>query len=139
MLGVRETRRITGEARLTVADVQQGRAFPDTIGFSAYGWDLPDPNAPSRQPMKGRPKPPLVPLPYGIMVPRGADNLVCPGRAVSVERDVLGPVRVMAPVMAMGEAAGLAARQVVRDGVPFRAVDTGRLRTELRNAGALVD
>ena len=35
---------------------------------------------------------------YGIMVPKKIHNLICPGRAVSVERQVLGPMRVMARV-----------------------------------------
>ncbi len=73
------------------------------------------------------------------MVPRSLDNLVCPGRAVSVERDVPGPLRVMAPCMAMGEAAGQAAIQVVERAIAFRDVDVERLRQELRDHGAIVD
>ena len=43
LLGVRETRRIVGDFRFTVQDVVERRAVADTIGFTAYGWDLPDP------------------------------------------------------------------------------------------------
>ena len=43
------------------------------------------------------------------MVPETAGNLICPGRAVNCERPVLGPMRVQAPIMAMGQAAGTAA------------------------------
>ncbi|MEI6518554.1 MAG: FAD-dependent oxidoreductase [bacterium] len=136
-LGVRETRRITGEYRLTVADVRDGREFPDTIGFTPYGWDLA--KSDGTQPMHGVSKPPVVPIPYRIMVPRGLRNVICPGRAVSVERDVLGPMRVMGPVMAMGEAAGLAAAQVVTLDRSFAAVDIATLRTALRSQGAIVD
>jgi len=140
-LGVRETRRIVGDFVLTVADVCAGRAFSDAIGFSSYGWDLPDPRQPSRQPMtEGRvAKPPFTPLPYRIMLPRGACNLLCPGRAVSVERDVLGPVRVMAPVMAMGEAAGAAAARAAATGCACAEVDVAALRAALREWGAVVD
>ena len=41
LLGVRETRRIIGDFRYTVQDVVDRRAVADTIGFTAYGWDLP--------------------------------------------------------------------------------------------------
>jgi hypothetical protein len=123
---------------LTVDDVIAGRPFADTIGLSSYGWDLADPRHPSYQPMHGKPKPPVTPIPYRILVPQGADNLICPGRSVSVEREVLGPLRVMAPVMAMGEAAGVAAAQVVREGIPFRDVDTDALRTRLLRRGAVL-
>jgi hypothetical protein len=140
-IGIRETRRIAGGFVMTVEDVYNGAKFPDTIGLSAYGFDLPDPKRPSHQPVaeSGRPKPPVTHIPYRIMVPRPVTNLICPGRAVSVERDVLGPLRVMAPCMAMGEAAGVASAQVVKRACSFRDVDTAELRAELTERGAIVN
>jgi glycine/D-amino acid oxidase-like deaminating enzyme len=149
LLGVRETRRIVADSMLTVRDLSEGRAFPDTIGFSMYGWDLPDPKRPSVQPFatddahdgyrytvrKGL----TTPLRYRVMIPRSIRNLVCPGRAVCVERQVLGPVRVMAPCMAMGEASGVAACQVVGAETSFSQVDIQQLRERLREVGAIVD
>lgn len=141
LLGVRETRRIKAWETLRVDDLASGRKYPSTIGLSSYGWDLPDPKRPSHQPMGERqqPKLPFTPIPFGIMVPQGVDNLICPGRAVGVEREVLGPLRVMAPCMAMGEAAGVAAAQVVRAATGFKSVDIETLRGELRRRGAIVD
>ena len=139
-LGVRESRRIRGDFILTVDDLITGAEFPDTIGFSAYCWDLPDPKNPSLQPMDGRSrKKKITPIPYRVMIPKPADNLICPGRAVSVERDVLGPVRVMAPAMAMGEAAGAAAYHAVRNNLAFSALDIQKLRSDISNAGGVVD
>jgi hypothetical protein len=66
-------------------------------------------------------------------------DFICPGRAISVERDVLGPLREMGPCYAMGHAAGLASVQVVREGKSYKNVDTNRLRNDLQNAGAVVD
>lgn len=142
LLGVRETRRILGQYTLTVNDLIEGKDFPDTIGFSAYGWDLPDPKRPSYQPMhekKVQKKLPVTPIPYRLLVPRRVENLICPGRAISVERDVLGPLRVMAPCFAMGEAAGIAAAQVVQNKSDFRNVDVKMLREELRGNNAVVE
>jgi len=136
-LGVRETRRIQGAFTMTVEDLRAGRGFEDTIGFSAYGWDLPNPKRPSDNPSHGK-KPALTPIPYRTMLPTSIENLICPGRAISVERPLLGPLRVMAPCMAMGEAAGQAAAQAVRHGVAFRDVDIARLRAELKENGAVV-
>jgi hypothetical protein len=139
LLGVRETRRIVGDYILSVDDLVTGKPFADTIGLSGYWWDLPDPKRPSHQPMEGRKAPYPAPIPYRVLVPRAVKNLICPGRAISVERDVLGPLRVMAPCMAMGEAAGQAAAQVVTRKTPFAAVDTNALRAELSRRGAMVD
>jgi hypothetical protein len=147
-MGIRETRRIVGDFMLTVEDLAQDKTFDDCIGFSMYGWDLPDPEKPSVQPFandevsgyKYKIKKGLsTPLPYRIMLPKPVKNLICPGRAVSVEGQVLGPVRVMAPCMAMGEAAGMAAGQVVKDDVSFSKIDIKKLRIELKKAGAIID
>ena len=103
-----------------------------------FGWDLPDLKRPSDNPSHGR-KLAVTPVPYRIMVPQPVENLICPGRAVSVERPVLGPLRVMAPCMAMGQAAGQAAAAVVRNQIPFADVEPTALRNELKAKGAIVD
>jgi hypothetical protein len=138
-LGVRETRRITSDFRLTVSHVVSGSDFPDTIGFSAYGWDLHP--SPGEKPVDGHntPKPELTAIPFRIMVPQGVTNLLCPGRAASLERHVLGPLRVMAPVMAMGEAAGCATGLSLKNGAELGALAMPALRERLRIHGALVD
>lgn len=144
MLGIRETRRIVSERTLTVADLTAGREFEDTIGFSMYGWDLPDPKRPSVQPLVNETdggyvnrveKSLATPIPFGVMVPKGIRNLLCPGRAIGVERDVLGPLRVMASCMAMGEAAGTATPYLVRGD----HVNLPQLRATLKANGCIVD
>src|SRR5699024_8036748 len=133
---------------LTEEDLHLENEFEDCIGFSMYGWDLPDPDDPSKQPFAEdkvsgyeytKQKGLSTPLPYRIMIPRPIENLICPGRAVSVEGQVLGPVRVMAPCMAMGEAAGLAASQVVNGEIAFNKINIKKLRGRLRDVGAIVD
>lgn len=147
-LGIRETRRIAGEYQLKVEDLSLDREFDDSIGFSMYGWDLPDPEKPSLQPMANDEKTGYTykvrkglstPVPYRIMVPKTVKNLICPGRAVSVERQVLGPVRVMAPCMAMGEAAGTACAQVTGNNVSFIDVNISELKEKLRKYGVILD
>ena len=48
----------------------------------------------------------IAPIPYRILVPRPVRNLICPGRAVSVERHMLSPLREQAPCMAIGPGGG---------------------------------
>lgn len=144
VLGIRETRRIVGDYVYKVADVADELEFPDTIGFSGYGWDLPDPKRPSYQPMHAKGNAPklkrlAMPIPYRVLVPKPITNVICPGRAISVERDVLGPLREMGPCYAMGHAAGLASVQVVNGGIGYGEVDTDVLRDALKRAGAVVN
>ncbi len=142
LLGVRETRRIIGDFVLRVQDLVDDIPLLDVIGLSAYGWDLPDPKRPSDNPNIGKErgvKKEILEIPYRIMIPRPITNLICPGRAVSVEREILGPMRVMAPCMAMGEAAGVAVQQAISKNIALASVDTTALRSHLQAHGALVD
>lgn len=142
LLGVRETRRIVGDFQLTILDLYNEVAFPDVIGYAAYGWDLPLPDQPSVNPDIGKERGirrTITPIPYRVMLPRPIENLICPGRAISVERDILGPLRVMAPCMAMGEAAGTACAQVVHRHIGFAQVNISLLRDTLKSNNAIID
>ncbi|WP_043581932.1 FAD-dependent oxidoreductase [Geminisphaera colitermitum] len=141
-LGVRETRRIRSDFVYRVQDILNATDFPDTIAWSAYGWDLPDPKRPSHQPMHGGKtelRRLVTPIPYRCLVPRPIKNLICPGRAISVERDVLGPLREQGPCYAMGHAAGIAAAMSLKSGVSFADVDITRLQEKLIAEGAVVN
>ena len=139
MLGVRETRRIKADYQLTVAELASGRELDDVVGFSSYCWDMPLSTNPSAMPVYAKSKQPLTPIPYRIMLPRPVKNLICVGRMVCVERVLMGPLRVMAPCFAMGQAAGIASVQAIKSRKTFGNVDVQQLRSELRNSGAIVD
>jgi hypothetical protein len=139
-LGIRETRRISADYMMTIDDlakwVGDRSMFKDVIGFSTWGFDLPNPKKPSVNPgpkKKGLPR--GKPIPYRVMVPRPIKNLICPGRSISVERMLLGSLRVMSPCMTMGQAAGQAASQVVKNRISFADVNVNTLIGELKNNG----
>ena len=140
MIGIRETVRIRGEYALSVDDLIFGRDFPDGIALSGYGWDLPHPKTPSLQPYDGvTRKSPITQIPYRCLVPVGVDNVLAAGRCISTEREALGPVRVMGPCIAMGEAAGIAAAQICGTGRALRDADTDALRRKIWQYGGLTD
>lgn len=142
-LGVRETRRIIGDFVLSMHDLVEEKDFEDIIGYSAGGWDLPDPHKPSLNPDDGKlagARHRYFPIPYRIMLPHGVSNLICPGRAVSVERPILGPFRDQAPCMAMGEAAGTAVGLAIAHGdAPLATIEYEALRAEMARNGCIVD
>ncbi len=149
LLGVRETRRIVADFILTIDDVVSGRDFEDCIGFSMYNWDLPNPKKPSAQEMFDDSKgydfdskfelPVFKPLPYKMMVPRPINNLICAGRITSVERQVLGITRDISPAMAMGEAAGVAAKLAIQENTSFSEINISQLTDTLRQRGCIID
>lgn len=137
VVGIRETRRIVGKYILTIEDLMSGKPFDDSIAVSSYGWDLPDPKKPSYQPLEHQKPPEYTRIPYRCMLPQKIGNLIVAGRCISVERDVLGPVRVMAPCCAMGEAAGLAAAIVLKNGVSFEHADIEQLHQLMEKDGCI--
>lgn len=141
-MGIRETRRLQGEYVLSASDLICGTDFPDSIAMSAYDWDLPDPRHPSLQPLLEQGisrQSPYTEIPYRCLLPREIENLIAVGRCISVERDVLGPVRVMGPCIAMGEAAGIAAHLAMHNGTSFRNVNVQTLKQMIRAHGGMTD
>lgn len=137
VIGIRETRRIRCDYTLMVQDLIDSVVFPDSIAVSSYGWDLPHPKYPSLQPSEGvKRRTPYTHIPYRCLLPIGVDNLITAGRCISCEREVLGPVRVMGPCLAMGEAAGIAAK--LANGC-FRKVNTSALKAKIEAYGGITE
>ena len=140
VIGIRETRRMIGEYTLTVEDLVSGKDFDDSIALSGYGWDLPNPQKPSYQPFHGvARKSQITQIPYKCLLPKGVNNLITVGRCISCEREVLGPIRVMGPCIAMGEAAGIATVLALKDNIAYNKVNTNILRKEIVANGGFVD
>ena len=86
LLGVRETRRIVADSMMTVEDLSRGQEFADTIGFSMYGWDLPDVKKPSEQPFANDSQ-----AGYKYKVKKGLSK-----SSDAPERTVLSPLMILA-------------------------------------------
>jgi hypothetical protein len=139
-IGVRETRRIEGEYTLTKADVVGQRAFPDSIGYGSFFIDIHNTRGPGMDtktwwPPKGF----RYQIPYGILVPRGVENLLVAGRCASCDHEALGSLRVMPQCGVTGEAAGTAAALSLRQGVSPRAFPVPALQAQLRKQGCILD
>ncbi len=138
VIGIRETRRIRCDYTLTVEDLINGTVFDDSIAVSSYGWDLPNPKHPSYQPYHGvKRRSPYTHIPYRCMLPVGIENLIVGGRCISCEREVLGPIRVMGPCIAMGEAAGIAAKLASCSSGSFRSISISELGEKIRSHGGI--
>jgi hypothetical protein len=64
------------------------------------------------------------------------DNLLVAGRCISATHEALASTRVIAPSMAQGEAAGVAAALAARDDTSVRDVDVTEVQRVLRARGA---
>ena len=136
-IGVRETRRVFGDARLTREDVLGARRFDDEIGLCGAPIEDHRPGVDTR--WQYLPDGEVVGIPYGTLVVRDASNALVAGRCFSATHDAHASVRSMAQTMAMGQAAGTAAALALESADEPRAVDAAVLRDRLRADGAVLD
>lgn len=132
-LGIRETRRIVGHYVMTQEDVLGCRKFDDAIAVASYPIDIHRPGDEGCT---------LIwcgdcyDIPFRSLLPTKVENLLVAGRCISTTHEAMGAIRVMATCMAMGEAAGRAAKMAVREKVSPSKINVCRLREELVARGA---
>jgi len=133
--GVRETRRIVGDYRLTAEDVLEGRKFVDVVARGAYPVDIHNPKGSGTTLKRLRPGE-AYDIPLRALLPEGVEGLLVGGRCLSGSHEAHSSYRVMPIVMATGQAAGVcAALAAARRSAP-RAVPVNEVQAELRRQGA---
>ncbi|VGO13573.1 hypothetical protein PDESU_02130 [Pontiella desulfatans] len=130
----RENYRIMGEAFITEADYVAGKSYDDGVCNAFYPIDLHTMSG-----LKGKKlKSGIVPIiPLGALIPKGCKNIMVAGRCVSSDRMANSALRVQAPCMAMGQAAGAAAALAVEKQTTPGAVPLPELRALLERNGAI--
>ena len=135
-IGIRETRRVTGEYQLDESDVLGCASFEDTIGVN--GW-------PVEEHVRGEVlwRLPEIPqsrgfnhLPYRMLLPLGVDNLLVAGRCASMTHAGQSAARVSGACFVMGQAAGTAAALALKSGKRCRDLSVAELQAVLARDGA---
>jgi ribulose 1,5-bisphosphate synthetase/thiazole synthase len=136
-VGVRETRRVYGEYRLTREDVLSARKFDDVIGLC--GAPIEDHHAGATTKWLYLPDGATVDIPYRSLIPQRIQNLYVAGRCFSATHDAHASVRSMAQCMAMGQAAGTAAALCLSEDRSPRELNVRHLQQALRRSGAILE
>lgn len=140
-IGVRETRRVYGEHRLTKEECMQGAIGKDTIFLCG---------APIEDHRKGKdgadetyweyiPNDGAYGVPYGTIVPKNSSKAWVVGRCFSATHDAHASCRSMAQAMSMGQAAGMAAVQSLQKDYGAGNVDVQQLRNVLHDLGQVLE
>lgn len=121
--GKRESRRLMGDVIVTGDDFRNGTTFPDPAFPTSWHIDVHTPDPAFKQGQKqgdefisrateGKQYTYKGPywVPYRTLYSRNVPNLFMAGRNISVDREGLGPVRVMRTTGMMGEIVGKAAK-----------------------------
>lgn len=137
-VGIREGRRVEAVYRLSADDILAGRRFPDAVAVGSYHTDYHWPTVAQRAGTGVTVQCPPHHVPLRSMRPRGADNLLVPGRGLGGDHLATSSFRVMGTCAQTGFAAGVAAAM----GAPERSVEAvavPELRARLRRAGVRFD
>jgi hypothetical protein len=142
-LGIRETRRLLGEAILSAEDVLGCADFADSIGVN--GWPL-ELHVAGDVEWRWPPIPGsrgFNQLPYRMLLPRratagGIDNLLVAGRCASMTHEGHSAARVSGACFVMGQAAGTAAALALRSGRAPQDLDVSSLQHTIEADGAFL-
>ena len=132
-MGIRESRVIVGRYILTDKDILEERRFDDAIAVAGYPVDIHHAEGGDCTLYWCDD---CYDIPYRTLVPAAAGNLLVAGRCSSMNHEAMASTRVMSTCMALGEAAGRAARLALKAGVQPADLDVETLRAELRATGA---
>jgi hypothetical protein len=130
-LGVRMSRILDGEYRLTLEDTMTYKSFKDVIGISG-AW--------TTMLYKGKKVPvserPLWQIPYRSLLPKKTENLLVAGRCFCFEKELVEDTRIIGTCLVTGHGAGAAAGLAIKERETVRDVNIGKLKETLKQQGA---
>lgn len=126
--GIRESRVIVGRYVVTGDDIIARKKYDDPICMASYPLDIHHSTGGDCTMIYTDD---AYQIPYRVLVPEKIEGLLVAGRCSSFTHEAMAATRVMSTCMALGEAAGVAARLSVASSIQPSMVDYGTLRAEL--------
>jgi len=136
-IGMRETRRVYGDYRVTRDDVLAARQFDDQIGLC--GAPIEDHVPGTGTVWEYLPEGQTVGIPLRTLIPKDGVNVLTPGRCFSATHDAQASIRSMAQCMAMGQAAGTASAMAAAGDGQIREVEFRALSDRLMKDRAILE
>ena len=135
-LGIRETRRVYGDYRVTRDDVLSARQFDDQIALC--GAPIEDHHSGDGTEWRYLPEGSAVGIPLSALRVKDAENLLVAGRCFSASHDAHASIRSMGQCMAMGQAAGINAALASVAKKSIREVPIEDIQNSLIKSGAVL-
>ena len=127
VLGVRESRRIVGEYRMSTDDILTGATFDDAVAHVTFGADLHTKSNKGQNCFQVQP----YYIPMRALIPKGYKGIVVAGRCISGSREAMASYRVTGNCAQMGESAGYYIAEAIKKNMDILDV---KLRLSLTNA-----
>ena len=113
VLGVRESRRILGEYRMSTDDILTGASFDDAVAYVTFGADLHTKSNKGQNCFQVQP----YQIPLRALIPQGYKGIVVAGRCISGSREAMASYRVTGNCAQMGENAGYYVAKAIKQNV----------------------
>jgi hypothetical protein len=136
-VGVRESRRVVCDHKITTEDLLECREFDDTVARGCYPIDIHSPTGAGTKIIHLEDGQSYC-IPYRSMTVKGFGNLLMGCRAIWGTHEAHSAYRVQPIVMCIGEAAGVAASMAVGRLGNIRDIDVAALRSELASRKAVL-
>lgn len=131
-VGIRQTRTVAGVDKLSNNDVLNRRKRPNGIVRSPWPIELHYGDKPKVEWLTDD----YYEVPFETLVPEKGENVIVAGRCLSAEHEALASARVTAQCFAYGQAAGLAASELVVTKRKFREIEGAEIRYLMNKDGA---
>ena len=118
-VGIRQSRSIVGNVRLTNEQVMRAAKAPGAASFSAWPIEAHGPQSVKIVYLDNQ----TYDIPFETLVPVHSANLIVAGRCLCAEHEALASARVTAQCFGMGYAAGAACALMVREKVKSQSLD----------------
>ena len=131
-IGIRESRMVEGEYKLTVEDLKNLARFPDAVAVANYDIDIHNPEGAGTSHYyfgKGE----WYEIPYRCLIPKACTNLLVAGRCISSDHEAQASYRIMPFCAELGQAAGAAVSVAIDSGKTLRTLEIGQLQRLLRS------
>ena len=122
VLGVRESRRIIGEYRVSTDDILTGARFDDAVARVTFGADLHTKSNKGQNCFQVQP----YHIPIRALIPKGYKGIIVAGRCISGSREAMASYRVTGNCAQMGESAGYYIAEAIK-----RNIDVLDVRLDL--------
>ena len=131
-IGIRESRMVEGEYKLTVDELKNLARFEDAIAVANYDIDIHNPEGAGTSHYyfgKGQ----WYQIPYRCLIPKDCKNLLVAGRCISSDHEAQASYRIMPFCAELGQAAGAAVSVAIDSGKTLRTIDVKQLQSILRS------
>ena len=136
-LGIRESRRVYGDYRVTRDDVLNAQQFDDQIALC--GAPIEDHHSGTGTNWAYIPESGAVGIPLRALQVKDSTNTLVVGRCFSATHDAHASIRSMAQCMAMGTAAGTVALLATKSSGDIRNVEFSVIKSTLVSSGSILE